>query len=170
MHFWDPSQWEKMYFEYQRTKFQWKKWVKIFKYQNIRFLRLPQLVWFLAADYESVCCSNHIQENAVRNLFTESVRKHKKLNFKSLYKWNWVTGSFIPTFILAPGDSEDGSTVVVVCSWSWVRKSCCSSWFKVKSWEVSTKKRVTGQGRRVIDKKIMGMIPDSLTSGCVEKL
>ena len=91
-------------------------------------------------------CIFETLNNEIKHIFcTESVRKHKKLNFKSLCKWNWVTGSFIPTFILAPGDSEDGSTVVVVCSWSWVRKSCCSSWFKVKSWEVSTKKRVTGQ-------------------------
>ena len=32
MHFWDPSQWYKMYFGYQRIKFQWKKWVKIFTF------------------------------------------------------------------------------------------------------------------------------------------
>ena len=31
-HFWYPSQWRKMCFEYQRIKFQWKKWVKIFKF------------------------------------------------------------------------------------------------------------------------------------------
>ena len=28
--FYDPSQWDKMCFEYQIIKFQWKKWVKIF--------------------------------------------------------------------------------------------------------------------------------------------
>ena len=30
MHIWNPSKWNKMCFEYQRIKFQWKKWVKIF--------------------------------------------------------------------------------------------------------------------------------------------
>ena len=28
--FWRPSQWDKMCFECQRIKFQWKKWVNIF--------------------------------------------------------------------------------------------------------------------------------------------
>ena len=32
MHFWVPSQWDKMCFEYQRIKFQWKKWVTIFTF------------------------------------------------------------------------------------------------------------------------------------------
>ena len=32
MHFWDPSQWDKMWFEYQIIKFQWKKWVKMFTF------------------------------------------------------------------------------------------------------------------------------------------
>ena len=31
MHFWDPSQWDKMCFECQRIKFQWKK-IKIFTF------------------------------------------------------------------------------------------------------------------------------------------
>ena len=32
MHFWDPSQWDKMCFEYHRVIFHWKKWVKIFTF------------------------------------------------------------------------------------------------------------------------------------------
>ena len=30
--FWDPSQWDKMCFEYYRNKFQWKEWVNIFTF------------------------------------------------------------------------------------------------------------------------------------------
>ena len=32
MHFWDPSQWDQMCFEYHRVIFDWKKWVKIFTF------------------------------------------------------------------------------------------------------------------------------------------
>ena len=32
MHFWDPSQWDKMCFEYHRVIFYWKKCVKIFTF------------------------------------------------------------------------------------------------------------------------------------------
>ena len=32
MHFWDPSQWDKMCFEYHRVIFHWTKWVKIFTF------------------------------------------------------------------------------------------------------------------------------------------
>ena len=32
MHFWDPSQWDKMCFEYHRVIFHWKKWVNIFTF------------------------------------------------------------------------------------------------------------------------------------------
>ena len=32
MHFWDPSQWDKMCFEYHRAIFHWKKWVTIFTF------------------------------------------------------------------------------------------------------------------------------------------
>ena len=31
-HFWDPSQWNRICFEYQRIKFQWRKWVKIYTF------------------------------------------------------------------------------------------------------------------------------------------
>ena len=32
MHFLDPSQWDKMCFEYHRVMFHWKEWVKIFTF------------------------------------------------------------------------------------------------------------------------------------------
>ena len=31
MQFWDPSQWDKMCFKYQRIKYQWKKWKTVKK-------------------------------------------------------------------------------------------------------------------------------------------
>ena len=35
MHFWDPSQWDKMCFEYHRVIFHWVKWVEILTYIRI---------------------------------------------------------------------------------------------------------------------------------------
>ena len=35
MHYWDPSQWDKMCFEYHRVIFHWVKWVEILTYIRI---------------------------------------------------------------------------------------------------------------------------------------
>ena len=57
MHYWDPSQWDKLCIEYQRIKFQWKKWVNIFTFAWWWII----LKYYLQGEYSlSICLGDNI--------------------------------------------------------------------------------------------------------------
>ena len=84
MHFWDPSQWDKMCFEYHRVIFHWVKWVEILTY-----IRIYVVCKGLSTSLYTNWCP--LQQNAWSDSYEVSDRQHNQVIDVHYHHWLYTT-------------------------------------------------------------------------------